>query len=261
MENIKTIDINTKQRVSAENRSEYESLRSQYLELTNKPSRTDADRELMAQLAAKAKALMENVRLLTYAIRVKTGQEEFMAAQLSKCIDTSIAYASMACTSGETTSTGGADTAYHRFYSPVISYHYYKNTIRFVEKRVMFPGYILVETSDTKKLIAKLDSPLVKERIKWDYSVVSRYDPVDKSLLNPTPLRDEELKWISVLSGEEISKGHRGETDGKIIFTSGPLVGFEDHVIAVNNRRRNLRLKWNLAGEPVEIVCAFDWDQ
>ena len=58
MNDIKTIEITTQKQVPPENQEQYEALKHQYTQLTEKQTRTDADREEMARLIEKAKEIL-----------------------------------------------------------------------------------------------------------------------------------------------------------------------------------------------------------
>ena len=113
------------------------------------------------------------------------------------------------------------------------------------EIQKLFPGYIFVETDD----IAAFVDTLPKSFFNTFMKVIGKNDQLYLSV------KDEELAWLRKLCGDDftatLSKGIK--ENGKIRFTSGPLVGMEGLVRKVDRHRRIVTLEIEMFGRVQHI--------
>ncbi len=115
--------------------------------------------------------------------------------------------------------------------------------------KVLFPGYLFVETEDIMAFYKALPSLNTTTR----YRLLARKDE------QVTPLNEDELQWIGYLSEKTPSRATL--KDGRLVFLSGSLVGLDSYVRKVNKRNRCVMLNLPFLGEPKDIwiaVCFED---
>ena len=108
----------------------------------------------------------------------------------------------------------------------------------FTAYQVLFPGYLIVVTTDAAKLWACL------KRLPEFARILSMGETF-------VPLSDEDRAWLSVFT----DKGSRTVgmsmgiiEDERVIVTSGPLVGHEALIKSVNRRKSTAYLELHMFG-------------
>ena len=112
----------------------------------------------------------------------------------------------------------------------------------------LFPGYVIVDSEQPKRLRAALD------RLP-DFA---RLLDVDGAFL---PLDDEEVAWIDAFTrrGHRVVDMSRAVVEGGVVrITSGSLVGKEAQVKRINRRKRTAVLALRILGRDVEVPVGLE---
>jgi len=114
-------------------------------------------------------------------------------------------------------------------------------------ERVLFPGYILIETEAPEAVQDALRS------MKDFFGVLRTGD-----YFTPLSLSEEQL--IRKLTGENGIAGISIGVieDGKVRVVDGPLVGFEKYIVAVDKHKRTAFLEMELLGEKRRIHVGLE---
>ncbi len=112
----------------------------------------------------------------------------------------------------------------------------------------LLPGYLIASTRRADKLEAMLGAVPELARIL-------------KSENAFTPLREDEVAWICELTQKghrvvEMSEGFR--EGGRVVVTSGPLMGHEGKIVRVNRRKKVAYLQVNMLGRTVGVQVGFN---
>lgn len=108
-------------------------------------------------------------------------------------------------------------------------------------ENILFAGYVFIDT--------KLDLSAYY-KIKAIPNVIHFLGGGD-----PATLPDSEAKYIMWLNnGDKTLDPSEIGADGKVI--SGPLMGYEKNITAVNKRQQRVKVNINIMGEPNEISLA-----
>ena len=110
------------------------------------------------------------------------------------------------------------------------------------EKRILFPGFIMVETDDIRAFIKTLSKPFFKIYRKVFGKNEGSYWPIS----------EEEQTWLRKLTGGDLllvamSKGLK--EGRKVRFTDGPLVGCEPFVKKIDRHHRSVFLEIPMFGQ------------
>lgn len=112
----------------------------------------------------------------------------------------------------------------------------------------LFPGYLIVDTAQPRRLRAALD------RLP-DFA---RLLDVDGEFL---PLDDEEISWINAFTRRGhrvVDMSHAVVEGGVVRIVDGPLVGREAQVKRINRRKRRAVLELQILGRTVEVPVGLE---
>ena len=118
----------------------------------------------------------------------------------------------------------------------------------YIEKeRLMFPGYLFVETDCPDKIHETLCSQSEYIRILGN----------DGEFL---PLSQKEEDFINRITGrsERVGMSLGIIEDGTVKVLSGPLCGFEQYIVKVDRHKRKAYLEMELFGESKKIVAGLE---
>jgi len=114
-----------------------------------------------------------------------------------------------------------------------------------IVKRVLFPGYVLINGRIDVDLYYSMKSvPGLLKLIK------SGYDPVS--------ITEEEIRILSRLmsNGEEIGISSALDEGGRIRITDGPLLAMEGYIKEINRRKGRAKVVINFLGEERTVELA-----
>ena len=112
----------------------------------------------------------------------------------------------------------------------------------------LFPGYVIVDTGQPKRLHGHLLA----------LPDFARLLDVDGEFL---PLDDEEVAWIDAFThrGHRVVDMSRAVVEGGIVrIVSGPLVGKEAQVKRINRRKRRAILELRILGRIAEVPVGLE---
>ena len=112
----------------------------------------------------------------------------------------------------------------------------------------LFPGYVIVDTSQPKRLHGRLLA----------LPDFARLLDVDGEFL---PLDDEEVAWIDAFTrrGHRVVDMSHAVVEGGIVrIVDGPLVGREAQVKRINRRKRTAILELRILGRDVEVPMGLE---
>lgn len=163
----------------------------------------------------------------TYVFQVKTGLETKVALQLQRHVE-------------------GDKTA---CYVPRFVTTQKKNGEWIQVRKVLFPGYVFVETNDIEAFAARLHDALVSIRL------LCQEDGT------PLQVQDEEIDWISMLA-DNVTKTvdmSEGVIEGdEICITSGPLKGQEARIRKIDRHKRVAFVEMQLLGRTKTIRLGLE---
>ena len=168
-----------------------------------------------------------------YVVQVRSGSEERACTLLSKMI------ASSDCGHG-----GGSqlrDTV-DEWFVPKYRIATYRNNCLQESEQPLFPGYIIVVSSDLDTL------RLVLQKTPAFTRILGTGDSF-------IPLNDDEIAWICAFTQRDhrvIGSSVGFIEKGRITVVRGPLVGREAHVVKINRRKGFALIKLQMCGREVE---------
>lgn len=116
-------------------------------------------------------------------------------------------------------------------------------------RKVLFPGYIFV---DTDKAGAEIIKDIVRRHISLKAEVIC-------SNADFVPIYNEEQKFIESLMDKEhvvrISTGN--VVDGKVVVDDGPLAPYADKVCWYDRHKRMARVEMSLMGQTKSILVGL----
>lgn len=119
--------------------------------------------------------------------------------------------------------------------------------VRLVERK-LFPGYLLVK--------GEMDV----ERYRLLKELMTNGKFLKEEAL-PAPIDEKELQMLGLLSQEkqgEIGISSYYKENDKIKIVSGPLFGFEGHIVSVNERKQRAKVKISFMGEIKEVELGVE---
>ena len=168
-----------------------------------------------------------------YVVQVRSGSEERACALLSKMI-----------ASSDYGHGGGSqlrDTV-DEWFVPKYRIATYRNNCLQESEQPLFPGYIIVVSSDVDTLRSVLyKTPAFMRLLGTGDSFI--------------PLNNDEIAWICAFTQRDhrvigASVGYIEK--GRITVVRGPLVGREAHVVKINRRKGFALIKLQMCGREVE---------
>lgn len=120
-------------------------------------------------------------------------------------------------------------------------------------KRLLFSGYVFVETDMPQELFLKEFSAFVRE--SEDMIRILRYGNTQIAALP----RDEQIRFEYLFMGKRCIERSEGYISGdKIIVTAGPLVGREGMITRVNRHNRTATVELVMFGGKIEADLALE---
>lgn len=180
------------------------------------------------QASAARKGAPKRVPGLTdwYVIQVMSGQEKAIVARIRAAI----------------TASGKTDLVQELF-SPTYQVELLRGEVR--EERLL-PGYVVAVTSDVEALARVLKGIPALTRLLGNEKMFISLDQSDVGWLQALTQRGERTVAMS--------EGYLDfEAGGRVVVTSGPLLGHEAEIVRVHRRRREATLKLRLLGREVEV--------
>ncbi len=115
-------------------------------------------------------------------------------------------------------------------------------------EELLLPGYLIASTRKPAKFESVLrDVPALTKMLRTENAFV--------------PLREDEVAWICAFTQKgnrvvEMSEGFK--EGGRVVVTSGPLVGREGLISRINRRKRTAFLQLSMLGRNVEVKVGFN---
>lgn len=132
-------------------------------------------------------------------------------------------------------------------YTPLREERYKEDKKWKVRYKVLFPGYIFIETEDIMEVIHQLN-------------LITRYTRVITMDREPISVRDDELVLIDRLTGGdhvvEVSEGIIVGDKIKVLY--GPLLGLEGLITKINRHKRKAWIDTNLFGRQQVIKVGLE---
>ena len=116
------------------------------------------------------------------------------------------------------------------------------------EEEPLFPGYVIVDTDQPKRLHGRL----------LGLPDFARLLDVDGEFL---PLDDEEVAWIDAFTRRGhrvVDMSHAVVEGGVVRIVDGPLVGKEAQVKRINRRKRRAVLELRILGRVAEVPVGLE---
>ena len=123
-----------------------------------------------------------------------------------------------------------------------------KHKDRYIEKeRLLFPGYLFVETDYPEKIHEILCS-------QPEYIKILGND----GMFLPLTVREEE--FLNRITGhtDKVDMSLGIIEDGAVKILSGPLSGFEQYIVKVDRHKRKAYLEMELFGEVKKIIAGLE---
>jgi transcriptional antiterminator NusG len=119
-------------------------------------------------------------------------------------------------------------------------------------EKPLFPGYIIIETCNTKGEVLEDIQKLMKLSESKIYKILS----YDNKLNGDTDImlrESEQAMWESLVDSDFCIRASEATFDnGKIKVTSGPLVGKEARIKAINKYKRKVVVDVEFSGQIIE---------
>ena len=112
---------------------------------------------------------------------------------------------------------------------------------------LLLPGYLIAVTKNPAQL----------------QTVLKRVPALSKLLKSEnafTPLTRQEVSWLCAFTqkGNRVVDMSEGFTQGgRVVVTSGPLMGYEGQIAHINRRKRTASVKMSMCGRTVEVKLGF----
>ncbi len=153
---------------------------------------------------------------MLYVIQVRTGSEN---TTISEC------------------QTKLSDDILKNIYTPVREEKYKENKKWKIRYKVLFPGYIFVDTDDITELMHQLN-------------LITRFTRVITIDREPITVREDELLLIDRLTGNgHVMELSEGIIEGdKVKVLVGPLMGLEGLIKKINRHKRKAWIETDLFG-------------
>ncbi|MCQ2483596.1 MAG: antiterminator LoaP, partial [Clostridia bacterium] len=115
------------------------------------------------------------------------------------------------------------------------------------KEKILFPGYVFVETDDISKL-------------HYELRRITRFTSLIKAGTVPITVTEEDLYLINKLSDKsgvmEISRGYI--IGDKIQIVEGPLIGLEGLIVKIDRHKRRAILETHLFGRTQSIEVGLE---
>lgn len=144
------------------------------------------------------------------------------------------------------------EQGFHAFL-PMMEVLYRKKGCFHIEKKLMFPGYIFVESTLPHNLFH--EAMLAMKQRKSGIIKELRFDKYG------TPaLREAEREMIEQLLDEHgVMKHSIGWIQGdKVIITDGPLQGMESKIVHIDRHKRRAKLELSIMGQTVDLHVSLE---
>ena len=112
---------------------------------------------------------------------------------------------------------------------------------------LLLPGYLIAVTKNPAQLQMVLKRvPALSKLLKSENAF--------------TPLTRQEVSWLCAFTqkGNRVVDMSEGFTQGgRVVVTSGPLMGYEGQIAHINRRKRTASVKMSMCGRTVEVKLGF----
>ena len=121
--------------------------------------------------------------------------------------------------------------------------------------RVLFPGYVFVDTADPERFHKALRNIHTPDMSKSFLKILSN----DRLYLSISPKEEEVIKRLTSNSLDKKTMGISTAVvrDGVLSVLDGPLKGFEQYIVSVDRHKHKCRLAMTLFGEERTITAGI----
>ena len=162
-----------------------------------------------------------------YVLFVQSGKEEFMAER---------------CRNG----LGEALSA--RFFVPKYQVMMQFAHVWEIRERVLFPGYIFIETDEIKEV----------QQGFWRIPYYKRMLGKDEEEIHPITVREKQRLCL-LMNDDGIIEASRGYKDGECVkITKGALVGHEAEIQRIDRHKRTATVELELLGKCVKMNLGLE---
>ncbi len=131
-----------------------------------------------------------------------------------------------------------------------------RNGVYGTVSRVLFPGYVFVDTDDAGALSMALKKSRDPELFKNCLKLLCN----DNVFLSITPDEERIIRRLTANSSDRKTVGISTAVvkNGVLVILDGPLKGFEKYITSVDRHKHKCRLSMNLFGEERVITAGID---
>ena len=144
------------------------------------------------------------------------------------------------------------DSEYYKPFIPVKETPYRRRGVISKQQKLLFPGYVFIETKIEPNEIATNLRPILMDKIRLkDIIKLLHYD---KNQNEVVLIEAERLYWTKLFNEEYCVTGSIGYLEGdKLRVISGALFGMEGEIKRVDRHRRLANVETQIMGKKIEI--------